>query len=1031
MHDDPERWSAHVDKRIRATAAATSVIALLAAAAPVGAQPDDPASGAGQEVRTFDIAAQPLASALVGFAREADLVLIAPRDLVADRMAPALEGRYSVQEALARLLEGQGLAFEITADARLVLRNATGEAHAEDSEAGNYAGLRELRYSAHQMDEGNGQPVPGNQEASDGGASVEIEQIVITGSHIRGAEPVGSNLFVFDRDAIERTGFSTVQEVIQSLPQNFGGGPNPVTAPFQPTVNGATSNTQAGASINLRGLGSTSTLTVVNGRRVALGGSGSFVDISLIPLSAVERIEVLTDGASAIYGTDAVAGVTNVILREDYRGTETRLKVGSVTDGGQQEFTASQIFGWDWESGNLVTSYAYRYVDPLFSEERELAASNDLRPLGGDDFREPFGNPGNILAGGQSFAIPRGQDGTNLSPEDLLSDTVNLGNKLAGTTLFPETRRHSAFLSARQSLTDWLELSFEGYFSRRAFRNRIMAERRTLTVPSGNPFFVDPIGGLSSVQVQLSFIDDLGPQRIDGHVRNLAFTPAVEIDLPHEWRAEIYGSVSTQKRASVRTGAINRPELAAALADTDPATAFNPFGDGSNTNLATLERIEGFVRILDNRFRLWAVEGKLDGPLFRLPAGPVKLAIGSQYREESLARDSVSRDLTLEPERTIRPTLGREVFAIFGEALIPVAEPGMELPGLHSLEVSAAVRLEDYSDFGTTTNPKVGLSWRPVPDLEIRGTFGTAFRAPRVVNLNTEGNLTIFFPLPDPTSPIGSSNSIFFLGNDPDLGPETATTWTAGIDFETARLPGLSLSATYFDIDFEDRISEADIFSILARDDIFAPLIVRNPDAAQVQPLLNDAELVNLVGSTDPADVDAIINGLLTNIGQSKVRGIDLNGRYARDTPLGRFELRLNASIIADFKEAVTSSASFFERVDIMDRPVDWRMRNSLNWSYKGFSVTAFVNYTDNYTNELIQPAQSISAHVTTDLSLAYGFVTDRKDDLLRGLGLRLNVINLTDKAPPFVNNPRGFGFDPEQSDPRGRFLSFEVTKQW
>jgi len=326
--------------------AAASVIAILIATGAAYALSAERAERGPQVVQAFDIPAQPLAGAIITLAEQANLRLIAPQALADGKTAPALKGEYTSAEALARLLEGSDLVFEITADGRLLLRKKPAEGKAPNSPghaSRPVEGMRRAQPRPPASDENRSQETEEEEE------SAELEEIVITGSNIRGTEPVGSKLIVFDREAIDRTGFSTVQDVIQSLPQNFGGGPNAITVALQPGVNRSNDAARSfGASINLRGLGSSATLTLIDSRRVAPGGGGSFVDISAIPLSAVERIELLTDGASAIYGTDGIAGVTNIILRHDYEGAETRLRFGSVTDGKQREYTASQLFGVNW-----------------------------------------------------------------------------------------------------------------------------------------------------------------------------------------------------------------------------------------------------------------------------------------------------------------------------------------------------------------------------------------------------------------------------------------------------------------------------------------------------------------------------------------------------------------------------------------------------------------------------------------------------------------------------------------------------------
>ncbi len=981
------------------------------------------------QILVFHLPAQPLSSALLVLAEQADLMVVASPELISGLQAPALEGRMTLSEALSRLLDGQGFGYEITPDRRLFLKFDNGEdLAAETSDGSDYTGysssLIQLSSKRHEIDKG---PVQADTAKTDA-----FEEILITGSNIRGAEVVGSRLFVFGEEDFRRSGFTTVQDMMQSLPQNFGGGPNAVTAPLQGTENGAQfANRNFGASINLRGLGAGSTLTVVNGRRMAPVGAGTFVDISAIPLSAVERIEVLPDGASAIYGTDAIAGVTNIILRSDYEGAETGLRFGTVTDGGQQDYKASQIFGTRWTGGGAFVAYEYQHIEALFSAERDFAESSDLRPRGGADYRMPFANPGTLLAGGLSFAIPRGQEGRSLTGADLVAGTVNAGNERLETTLLPEQERYSVYVSLDQELSDRLSFSAEGLYTRRTFEGRRTAETQTLTVPSTNPFFVDPVGGQPVVQVRYSFLDDLGPRVDTGKVESWLLTTGVRLELASDWQAEAHGSYSgSRENGGFASGTVNKPALAAALADPDPATAFNPFGDGSYTNPATLANIEGFL-MSSQKLDLWTLDVKSDGPLFAIPGGMVKLAVGGHYRRENWFYDRVDFEFFATPEYSVVQDSHRDVVAAFTEILVPLVGEGNRVPGIETLSFSAAFRVEDYSDFGSTTNPRLGLDWSPVAGLSLRGTYGTSFRAPILTQRDASRNQVFFFPLPDPKSPTGVSNAILLTGNDPDLGPETATTWTAGIDWQPAILPRFGLFATYFETRFKDRLGQLTDLGLLAREDVFGPLIMRSPNPASVATFFSDPRFVNVVGSTDPNDVDVLVNAQLTNLGRTTLRGLDLTAQYGTDTAIGDFSLQVNASILFDFKEAVTETAPFVDLVDTLDRPVDWRLRNSLSWSRGGMTATLFVNYTDGYRNANVLPAEPVGNWTTADLTISYSTGTGPAISWLRNIGFTFSVFNLTNARPPFVNNPRGIAFDPEKANPQGRFIAVAMTKRW
>ncbi len=349
--------------------------------------------------QTYNIEAQRLSDALRKYSDISGREVIAASSLLEGRRSTRVRGRLSPDSALSRLLSGTGLTIELVEGA-WVLR------------AGN------------------------DDAAETGSTETSGEAIIVTGSRIRGAGPVGSPVLSIDRDAIENSGYSTVQQLIQSLPQNFGGGPTETTLGAT-TRNGAGSDATYGSSINLRGLGASSTLVLIDGARPALGGIGGvFADISLIPMSAVERIEVLTDGASAIYGADAVGGVVNVRLRSRFEGAETILRAGTA-DGDMTEVQFGQLFGKSWGGAHLTLAYQFSQRGALDAAKRDFARE-DLRPFGGPDFRSTFAVPGTITAvNGQVFGIPAGQDGRNLDAADLLPGVQNRRDARAESELLP------------------------------------------------------------------------------------------------------------------------------------------------------------------------------------------------------------------------------------------------------------------------------------------------------------------------------------------------------------------------------------------------------------------------------------------------------------------------------------------------------------------------------------------------------------------------------------------------------------------
>ncbi|AXU20355.1 hypothetical protein C7W88_16885 [Novosphingobium sp. THN1] len=410
-------------------------------------------------------------------------------------------------------------------------------------------------------------------------------------------------------------------------------GPNEGTLGFTQR-NNANANIASGASINLRGLGTSSTLTLVDGNRLALGAASSIVDISLIPASAIERIEVLADGASAIYGSDAVAGVVNVRLRRGYEGAETSFRVGMAD--GFSEVQASQLAGLRWNSGSLMAAYEFYRRDRLGAQDRDYA-TEDLTRFGGPDYRQAFANPGTITAAnGAIFGIPARQDGRALAPGDLLAGVRNLGDGRRLTDILPRTRRHAGLIALEQDLSSWLTMRLQGFAADRRSDQRYIVFGSQVTVPVSNPFYVDPIGTGQPIRVGYDFRDDLGATVNRSHVTNWTVAGALEARVG-AWRAEAYGNHGVQHEELLRDNLVNRARLAQALADPDPSKAFNLFGDGSFTSAATVDYVRG-SSLTSARSRQTTAGLKFDGPLVALPGGALTLAFGVSIARRATAR---------------------------------------------------------------------------------------------------------------------------------------------------------------------------------------------------------------------------------------------------------------------------------------------------------------------------------------------------------------------------------------------------------
>lgn len=985
---------------------------------------------------------QSLADALNDWAKQTGLQLVSPSsELMNTKLAPRLKGSYSPQRALEELLRGSSLTYEWVSDRAVAIREKS-----PVLPAALHSGAADQKQMAAPVARFSGEDLPlvaANDQGARGPGSAtgrrgetesigEVEEIVVTGTHIAGSPGAGSRVITLTRDYIEKSGHGTVEGLLKTLPQNFGGGVAQGQAPQLADENAG--NFNQGTAVNLRGLGADSTLVLVDGRRQPGSGiSGSFVDISSIPTSAIERIEILPDGASAIYGSDAVAGVVNFILRKDFDGAETQAQFGGA-DGGADQVQVSQLLGRSWANGNALIGYQYDDRGNLQRSKRAFSASNDLTTLGGSDYRLAYSNPGNILDPvtlEPAFGIPTGQDGRSLQVSDLLPGVVNYNSSSSAADLLGEQEMHSAFLNATQRFGDGFELFASGRFATRTNSRLAPAQTAMLTVPSSNPFFVDPFGGSEAVLVAYNFSDDLGLTIGSGKVDTYVGAVGASIALPQDWQLSFSGTYGREK--TVSTGS-NFPDtfsgaLDSALADPDPATAFNPFGDGSNTPSNTLAAIRTENVNTANALSR-SGNAILTGPLFNLGGGSTMLALGVDFRDEQIRTGQSLTNSHME--------LGREVKAAFAEIALPLVTSG-NIPAVKQLALSLAGRYEDYSDFGTTFNERIGVTWAPIGSVKMRASWSTAFKAPRLNQLlsNFPDAADFFVPLP---APDGLVDSLVRFGTNPDLKEETADVWSAGLEWTPVSVPFRG-SLTFWRINYKDRIAPAgptgNPLAVFFEADEWADAVNLSPTREQVDAICRSP---SFGFAFNPVTVDqclqmmpqAVVDLRLTNLSRVKVEGIDLDGRYRFDTNAGAVTVGLNGVYMPSYDRQVTRRSREVDASNTTGNVLRLRLRGEASWTRGGWDVSAFVNYANSYDDTFSVSGRPIAAWTTVDGTVSYRF--DDSSSLLGGLTLALHALNIFDRDPPFANvgiSDYAYGYDTANADPFGRVLSVQVSKDW
>ena len=508
-------------------------------------------------------------------------------------------------------------------------------------------------------------------------ANTPAEAVVITGSNIKRTDYEGpQTVVVFDRKKIEQTGAQTVSQLLQRLPQNAGG----FTEGFQTGL----SFSPGAAAASLRGLGVSSTLVLINGRRsapfpFASGGTDSFVDLNSIPLAAVDRVEILKEGASAVYGSDAIAGVINVILKQNYSGGEAETYYGNTNHKDAGEVRESFVSGFSNERFHVMLTGNYEHRNSLASVDRAFSANADKRNFGGGfDLRSSRGNPGTIFASTGDFAVPRGSNG-KLGVNDFLPGETpdgNIRNRFnfdKYTELIPETERWGGLITFGYNLTPHIELFGEaGYQSVRT--KTVIAPTPPdsagdgLIVPATNPH--NPFGE------DVSFLwrsVETGPRRDTIEADSYRYLAGFKVkDLPNNWSVE--GAVLYSESNAVdyaTAGYLGVAKTQAALNRTDNG-ALNVFGDGFGINdKRTLKGLLVFPRD-DGLSYLWNYDIKASGELFQLPAGPLGLAFGAEYREESLSQKFSAPTGTIVGFGGAGSAGNRDVRSLYVETSIPV-----------------------------------------------------------------------------------------------------------------------------------------------------------------------------------------------------------------------------------------------------------------------------------------------------------------------------------------------------------------------
>ncbi len=827
-----------------------------------------------------------------------------------------------------------------------------------------------------------------------------IERIEVTGSRIKRKDVEGpSPVQTITRDDIEKTGLDNLQQIFERLPISGVG-------TFSTRGNSQDSTANGAAAISLRGFGADATLVLINGRRIAISAFAenivnSFVDINSIPVAAIERIEILKDGASAVYGSDAVAGVVNIILRKDFTGTEVTARYGG--SDANYEKSASMVWGIGTEKSNATLILDYFLNSELGNNEISQHSTANQAPFGGMDFRSSRGFPGRYIVDGVTTIDPD-------CPEDRAFGATCVFDYGPFGLIAPAAERVGAILQMSTEVNDSIELFAEMAVQHNTSEAGGAATPLDgdagLTVPANHPN--NPFG--EDIDINRHRTVDAGPRRWDIESDSMRLLVGARGELTDEWEWEI--GVQKGRSESTQTG--NRTQgwvRTDFLQQEIDAGRYNPFGGTINSQDVIDNITTSLVR--QGESHITSIDAFVSGELFEMDGGNVGMVVGLEYRDEDakdIPDDQFVRGLIFGTE-SVSASAQRDQWAAFVEFMLPVTE---------EFELNLAVRHDDYDDFGNTTNPKVSMRWNPLENVVLRASWSEGFRAPSLAQIGLGPSqesqfFTDTYKCPDPSDEsnpacAATDYTIVFAGN-PDLKAEESETWNVGVVWEIN--DDLDVGFDIWNITQDNKIDEV-------------PFGMIYDSECNNQNSTICIRLDPLPGET-LGELSEVHNTFF-NVSSQEADGIDFSANYALDlNDMGNVKLSLNWSYLNNFeKGGLDYTGEYNYPEHRWASAVDWELndwRASMVISYIGeFEDTPDADF-DGTLDFEENSSRMVDAMVTVDLQLNY----TTEYNAVYSIG----AINVLDEDAPFAigdGDSDLYGYVTGMHNPRGRMIYGEVN---
>ncbi|MBS0418583.1 MAG: TonB-dependent receptor [Proteobacteria bacterium] len=949
----------------------------------------------------LSIAAGMAPRALEQFSQQTQLQVLFRSEVVAAHATRAVHGHFAPAAALETLLAGSGLVFKFINNKTVVV----------DVPHANTKQAAEPRPPVSA-------PVPASAVAFGGDFGPpdwnDLDEVLITGSRrFRRSSEAIQEVDVYNRERIERSGATTLAGFLNTIPQT----------PLASTEATAGQSFGGSTTIRLHGLPNGTTLVLINGRRTETSGAQGFYDLfdlNNIPLGVVDRVEVLPTGSSAIYGSDAVAGVVNIILKNDYSGLAADTRYVWARGPNETDTTLSlggSAAGW---SGSLLATFQSR--DPLLGMGRDRTATSNYRAFGAEDNNSLNCYPGNVFSldgnnlpglGAAYAGIPRGVGARpRIADFAATAGVLNECGWNAETAFLPATRRAGLLAQGSYRLSDraefFTELMYTHVVQDQAQLNNYLfgiQGFQYFTLGAQNPF--NPFGSDVGLALELPNVPSAD------HLRSNFYRPLLGVrgKLGSQWSYEV--SVRDTRELTHETylngrsyfnDAAAAAGLQAALNDPHPAGALDPFAVGTGANPA---------QFFSNLYNSYAshtetIEGLVRGSPFNLPPGPVSFIAGGEYDHTRFSYDAPGF-ATFDASRAAA--------AVYAETHIPLWSTSAGPGQYEVISIDAAARRDHYSDFGNKVTSQFGVQIHPLRAIALHAGYAEAFKAAGLAFLHlpriSTGANVVVDPLTGESVAVATT-----IGGNAQLQPMTGSARSLGIAYSGDQPRALTLSANLWKVDLTNSVQDFTVQQVLDYAGLFPGGVTRAPG-------LNG----------QPGVLTAVQSGYF-NFGRISVAGLDYEVAYRFEWGPGDLSLGAQAVDTVRYLANLTPGAAATQRLSVASDDGNWapRWKGTLSavWSSPLVSLSLMGRYVGTYRD--YDSPRTLGNFWVTDLNARFnlGAASEVSTEVVRGVFVEAGASNLFNRGLQFSNYGSAlWGFDPTQNDLRGRVFYMRLGGRW